>query len=156
MYARDELFMGSLECYFGVYLIINTKLTFSWAHKEFTTRVHTWFYISHYRRWNQHASCYGIVCVWNYLTSKTYYTTDLSQLAPRPRIYNYMKILCDDRQVHWNTIRWHLINIGKDCGLLPVGTKSLPGPMLINHQLQHLSMSLIRHELYWSCVPKQY
>ena len=45
--------MRSLECYFGVYFPrccatqeINTKITLSWAHKQFATRVHTLFYIS--------------------------------------------------------------------------------------------------------------
>ena len=54
MYSCDELFMRSLECYFGVYFPrccatreINTKITLSWAHKQFTTRVHTLFYINY-------------------------------------------------------------------------------------------------------------
>ena len=44
--------MRSLECYFGVYFPrccatreINTKITRSWAHKQFATRVHTLFSI---------------------------------------------------------------------------------------------------------------
>ena len=44
--------MRSLECYFGVYFLrccatreINTKITLSWTHKQFATRVHTLFYI---------------------------------------------------------------------------------------------------------------
>ena len=44
--------MHSLECYFGVYFPrccatreINTKITLSWAHKQFATRVHALFYI---------------------------------------------------------------------------------------------------------------
>ena len=44
--------MHSLECYFGVYFPrccttreINTKITLSWAPKQFATRVHTLFYI---------------------------------------------------------------------------------------------------------------
>ena len=44
--------MRSLECYFGVYFPcccatreINTKITLSWAPKQFSTRVHTLFYI---------------------------------------------------------------------------------------------------------------
>ena len=52
MYSCDELFMRSLECYFGVYFPrccatreINTKITLSWAHKQFATQVHTLFYI---------------------------------------------------------------------------------------------------------------
>ena len=52
MYSYDELFMRSLECYFGLYFPrccttreINTKITLSWAHKQFATRVHTLFYI---------------------------------------------------------------------------------------------------------------
>ena len=52
MYSCDELFMRPLECYFGVYFPrccatreINTKITLSWAHKQFATRVHTFFYI---------------------------------------------------------------------------------------------------------------
>ena len=47
-----ELFMRSLECYFGDYFPgccatreINTKITLSWAHKQFATWVHTLFYI---------------------------------------------------------------------------------------------------------------
>ena len=39
------MFMRSLECYFGVYLI-NTKITLSWAHKQFATRVDTLFYMN--------------------------------------------------------------------------------------------------------------
>ena len=45
MYSCDELFMRSLECYFGVYFPrccatreINTKITLSWAHKQFATQ----------------------------------------------------------------------------------------------------------------------
>ena len=45
--------MRSLECYFGIYSPrccatreINTKITFSWAHKQFATRVHRLFYIN--------------------------------------------------------------------------------------------------------------
>ena len=52
MYSRDELFLHSLECYFGVYFPrcfttweINTKITLSWALKQFITRVHTLFSI---------------------------------------------------------------------------------------------------------------
>ena len=52
MYSCDELFMRSIECYFGVYFPrccatreINTKITPSWAHRQFVTRVHTLFYI---------------------------------------------------------------------------------------------------------------
>ena len=52
MYSCDEPFMRSLECYFGVYFPsccatreINTKITLSWAHKQFATRVHTLFSI---------------------------------------------------------------------------------------------------------------
>ena len=44
--------MRSLECYFGVYFPrccatreINTKITLSWAHKQFVTRVHILFYM---------------------------------------------------------------------------------------------------------------
>ena len=44
--------MRSLECYFGVYFPcccatreINTKITLSWVHKQFATRVHTLFSI---------------------------------------------------------------------------------------------------------------
>ena len=53
MYSRDELFMRSLECYFGIYFPrccatreINTKITLSWAHKPFATGLHTLFSIS--------------------------------------------------------------------------------------------------------------
>ena len=42
MYTRDELFLCSLECYFGVYFLccfatreINTKITLKWAQKQF-------------------------------------------------------------------------------------------------------------------------
>ena len=48
MYSRDKLFMYSLECYFGVYFShcfatqeIYTKITLSWVHKLFATRVHS-------------------------------------------------------------------------------------------------------------------
>ena len=44
--------MRSLECYFGVCFPrclatreINTKITLSWAHKQFATRIHTLFYM---------------------------------------------------------------------------------------------------------------
>ena len=40
----DELFMRSLEGYYGVYLFIiltNTKIILSWAHKQFVTPTHT-------------------------------------------------------------------------------------------------------------------
>ena len=47
MYSREELFLSSLECYFCVYFPsceatreINTKITLSWALKQFVTRVH--------------------------------------------------------------------------------------------------------------------
>ena len=50
MYCRDELSLCSLECYFCVYFPrcfatreINTKITLSWALKQFVTRVHTLF-----------------------------------------------------------------------------------------------------------------
>ena len=50
MSSRDELFLCSLECYFGVYFPrcfatreINTKITVSWPLKQFVTRVHTLF-----------------------------------------------------------------------------------------------------------------
>ena len=52
MYSRDELFLRSLECYFGIYFPrcfatreINTKITFSWALKQFANRMHTLFSI---------------------------------------------------------------------------------------------------------------
>ena len=52
MYSRDELFLLSLECYICVYFPrcfatqeINTKITLSWALKQFVTRVHTLFSI---------------------------------------------------------------------------------------------------------------
>ena len=52
MCSRNELFLRLLECYFGVYFPrcfttreINTKITLSWALKQFVTRVHTLFYI---------------------------------------------------------------------------------------------------------------
>ena len=52
MYSHDELFLHSLECYFGVYFLsgevtreINTKITLSWALKQFITRVQTLFSI---------------------------------------------------------------------------------------------------------------
>ena len=55
MYSCDELFMRSLECYSCVYFPrycatreINNKITLSWAHKQFATRVHTLFYASTY------------------------------------------------------------------------------------------------------------
>ena len=54
MYSRGQLFMRSLECYFGVYFPscaatreINTKITLEWAYKQFATRVHTLFYFLH-------------------------------------------------------------------------------------------------------------
>ena len=54
MYSCDELFMHSLKCYFGVYFPrcyatreINTKITLSWAKKQFATRVDTLFYMNH-------------------------------------------------------------------------------------------------------------
>ena len=47
-----KLFMHSLEWHFDVYFPrcwatreINTKITISWAHKQFATRVHTLFYL---------------------------------------------------------------------------------------------------------------
>ena len=52
MYSCDELFIHSHECYFGAYFPcccatreINTKITLSWAHKQFATWVHTLFSI---------------------------------------------------------------------------------------------------------------
>ena len=52
MYSRDELFLRSLERYFGVYVPrcfaireIKTKISLSWALKQFVTRVHTSFSI---------------------------------------------------------------------------------------------------------------
>ena len=48
MHSRDEPFLRSLECYFGIYFPrcfatreINTKITLSWALKRLVTRVHT-------------------------------------------------------------------------------------------------------------------
>ena len=58
-YSR-ELFLCSLECYLGVFFPrcfatrkINTKITFSWALKQFVTRVHTLFsiYLPHQQVW---------------------------------------------------------------------------------------------------------
>ena len=53
MYSRDKLFTRSLECYFGVYSPrccttrkMNTKITPSWAHKQFATPVHKLFSMS--------------------------------------------------------------------------------------------------------------
>ena len=53
MYSRDKLFTRSLECYFGVYFPrccttreINTKITPSWAHKQFAIPVHKLFSMS--------------------------------------------------------------------------------------------------------------
>ena len=50
MYSRHELFLCSLECYFCNYFRrcfatreINTKITLSWALKQFVTRRHTLF-----------------------------------------------------------------------------------------------------------------
>ena len=52
MYSRDEPFLCSLKCYFGIYFPrcfttweINTKITLLWALKRFVTRVHTLFSI---------------------------------------------------------------------------------------------------------------
>ena len=52
MHSRDEPFLRSFECYFGIYFPrcfatreINTKITLSWALKRFVTRVHTLFSI---------------------------------------------------------------------------------------------------------------
>ena len=52
MYSRDELFLSSLKCYFGVYFPhcfatreINTKITLLWALKQFITQLHTLFSI---------------------------------------------------------------------------------------------------------------
>ena len=52
MYSHDELFLCSLMCYFGVYFPrcftsreINTKITFSWALKQFVIHVYTSFSI---------------------------------------------------------------------------------------------------------------
>ena len=52
MYCRDELFLRSLECYFGVYFPrcfvtqeINNKITLSWALKQLVTRVRALFSI---------------------------------------------------------------------------------------------------------------
>ena len=53
MFSRDELFLRALECYFRAYMPrclatrdINTKITLSWALKQFVNRVHTLFSIS--------------------------------------------------------------------------------------------------------------
>ena len=50
-YSRDQLFILSLECYFGVYFpcccvtrVISIKLIILWAHKQFAIRVHTLTY----------------------------------------------------------------------------------------------------------------
>ena len=50
MYSCGKLFMHSLECYVGAFFPrccttreINTKITLSWAYKQFVTRVHTLF-----------------------------------------------------------------------------------------------------------------
>ena len=52
-HSSVNLVFISLECYFGVYFPrccatreINTKITLSWAHKQFATRVHTLFSMS--------------------------------------------------------------------------------------------------------------
>ena len=52
MYCRDELFLRSIECYFGTYFPCcfatretHTKITLSWALKQFLTRVHALFCI---------------------------------------------------------------------------------------------------------------
>ena len=59
--------MRSLEYYFGVYFPrwcatweINTKITLSWAHKQFAARVHTLFYIE-----NVAGSCYTQSHIYN-------------------------------------------------------------------------------------------
>ena len=66
MYSRDELFMHSLQCYFGVYLShcfptreINTKITPSWLYKQFATRVHSLFYITLNQSTNNHVSAWS-------------------------------------------------------------------------------------------------
>ena len=41
MYSRDELFMRSFEC--CVTREINNKITRSWVHKQFLTRIYIWF-----------------------------------------------------------------------------------------------------------------
>ena len=56
MHSRDELFLRSLECYCCVYL--NTKMTLSWALKQFVTRVHTIFSI--YTRSNPRCTWWDI------------------------------------------------------------------------------------------------
>ena len=50
MYSRDGLFLRSLKCYFCAYFPrcfaireMNTKITLTWAPKQFVTRVHTLF-----------------------------------------------------------------------------------------------------------------
>ena len=52
MYSHEKLFLCSPKCYFCVYFPccfatqeINTKITLSWALKQFITRVHTLFSI---------------------------------------------------------------------------------------------------------------
>ena len=63
MYPRDELFLRSLECYFGVHFPccfatqeINTKTTLSWALKQFVTRAHTSFTMN-CQRYNSDFEC---------------------------------------------------------------------------------------------------
>ena len=63
MYSRAELFMCSLECYFGVYFShccatqeINTKITLSLAYKQFATEyIHYSIYVCVLQCVNQHA-----------------------------------------------------------------------------------------------------
>ena len=55
----DELFLCSLECYFGVYFTscfatweINTKISLLWALKQFVTWVHVWWYTQLMQQWH--------------------------------------------------------------------------------------------------------
>ena len=62
MYYRDELFQHSPECCFGVYFPcsfatreVNTKITLSWALKQFVTRTHTLVAMYLLVLWQHHA-----------------------------------------------------------------------------------------------------
>ena len=132
MYSRDEPFLHSLECYFGIYFPrcfatreINTKITLWWALKRFVTRVHTLFSIyapgQIPRQQGQHHGCWCLSSSCRHGISNHGVGCKINRVNSSPPIDAYM--------CQW--IRSVLVRI-MACCLFSAQTLSKPMPGLLS------------------------
>ena len=106
MYSRDEPFLRSLECYFGIYFPrcfatreINTKITLSWALKRFVTRVHASFamYITIHISYKTTVIMQFIYKYWNGTETVKIYRIKRDKNKQLQNI-----LICRCSTLHWN------------------------------------------------------